>query len=1624
MARIRVTTIFVIVLTSSLHADGPTLVGSPGSRNVETDLATSFPYTDDPVVQHATPIRRIHIAELRNAVNAVRQEAGLASYGWADTQLIHVRASHVTELRTAISQAFVALRRPAPLWSDLVVPGAQVKARVFQEIRDATRWEASGTISANTTWPASGSPYVVVSNVSVSNGATLTIAPGTVVKFAPGTSLQVFGGSSLVADGTPQAPIVFTSIKDDSAAGDTNRDGSATTPSPGDWLTLGFGEGSQRAFGSLTNVRISYGTQLTVRYSTPTLRDLSSTSMNGDGLYLESPPAAYILERLTLTDNRRNLNLNNVPSSTTIRDSLIRKATELAINATSGTAATIENNSIDNNTGNAVITDGSAPLVLRRNSITNNRTSDGTARGIRATSCCVTVDARDNWWGSTTGPEIEGQSGTGGGGQVSSNVLYDPWIGKPWAEAFKAGDNPWTLKVGVGVDVATGNFFLVETDLAIATVGFPLEIVRTYNNKVAGSKINELGLGWTWNYGTHLQTNVESNGVIWDRPDGAQSYFKRNPDSTFSSEEGVYEKLTWNADSATYRMTRKDQSVLVFASDGKLSKQIDSSGNTTSITRDGSGRVTKVTEPLGRTLTFEYQGSYISRILDPIGRSISYSRESNGLITRVTKRDQFQAIFATMNYAYSSGGPWEMVQFDDSDGNHLTQTFESGTQRVVSQRYNDLAAITFSYDSPQPYATTVRDTHGRLRVFFHTPSNKVLRHQHERPNGAFDVEDEWRYVSYLSSSYTNLDGTTISVYDWSAGNLTQRTEPGGRVTAYTYDEFNNVVGRRDNLGRVTSFAYDSSQNLIREVDAMGAISQHAYLANGLRQSSTDALGRVTSFAYDEHGYPLTVTNPLGETTRFEYDAAGRKIAEINPLGHRTVYTYNGHDEVFEVTDPLGNRTSNTYDGYGRRIAVTDAEGRGTIFAYNQQNRLSRTTDANGGTVDCLYDGATGNLLVVVDPNGRTTSFTYDDMDRKTSETDALGRTWRYEYIGTNRLARTIDASGESTSRSYDAANNLSQLVFSDGSSVIYSYDGVGNRVGMTDWTGTTIWIYDPLNRIINVNRGHPDTAYGYDAVGNLSWIRAAAGKPVTYLYDAANRLKTVTDWDGRVTTYRYDVAGRMTGYTLPNNVVATHAYDNANQVASIDYTRGLSILATVDYFYDRVGNRTAKRRTDGLFESYGYDSLYRLTNVSYPSTRHTGYGYDRAGNRVVLSDGYGSGPTSTIYYTYDAADQLISVNGGTPLYDANGAQVYDGFSRSFFWNRQHKLSEISGNGTTAQFVYDGEGRRVRQSYSGVTTDYVVNTASRLPEVLTETVYGSTSHFIYGHDLLYTIEPSGPHYLHSDALGSTIYGTDYAGQQEAIHSYDVFGSDDGATWTHWTTRRFTGEENDPSGLIYLRARYYEPGTGRFVARDAAPFDLSNTQSLSRYAYVQNRPTVLLDPTGEIALWDDLAFFAAGAVSGLVSQAVSDHMLHQRSDWSTYLGAALGGGVSGWLTPYVASMPGGWALAGATGGVVGSITTQLVQRQRVSPTAVGLAAMEGALANWPMGHVGIARRGSSYATYKTVTKQLQNQSIHAIRSPRTAAKVFYGATIDGFGGSVFGGMVGSAVACYSGCVRYGW
>lgn len=1162
----------------------------------------------------------------------------------------------------------------------------------------------SGTISANTTWALADSPFIVTGTVTVASPAVLTIEPGVVVKFDAGTSLIANSGATITANGTSGSPITFTSLKDDSVAGDTNGDGDTTTPAAGDWSSLSFagtkvGGVAYPAYGSLQFAVVRYGGQVYSHYSKPTLQDDTISKMSLAGLYLDTPPGTtYTIERLSVTDSAYNLWLYAVPSTTTIQNSIFRGAYGLySVLAQANTAARLTSNSIDSNGKRAsgfswAVSAASSPMVLRYNSISNNQRADGTRMGVTASGS--TVDAQYNFWGSSSGPAVTGQTTTGGGSVVSASyVTITNWLGSAFEANHKRGNFPWSVKAGSGVDVASGNFFYQDTDVSIPTIGFPLEIARAYNNQAATVAGGDFGAGWTWTFGQNLNVTADAyGGVVWEQADGAKDYFKKSPDNTFAAEDGVFVTLVYDPSTSTYTMTHKNQTRFVFNSTGKLIKQVDTDGNETVVARDASGKIQTITEPTGRQLTVTYNAqNLISRIIDPLGRTFDYTYAGSpaALYTVTRKVSASGATYGTCTYQYVSY-VYQLATITDANGDQLVQTYDT-SKRVTTQHLNSNATQRFTYgpgtDSVSGLtfaagSTGVSDIRGRMHVYYYdTKSNKVAEHWREQSsNGSsytWYYADLWGYVSYLRNSWRDID-QKITTYGWDEqGNLLTETKPGGRTTTYTYDAFNNRLSATDNLSRVTSFTYDAEQHLATVTDPLSHVTTTSYTTAGRPETVTDARSHVTSFTYDLWGYPETATNAASETVTFHYDAGGRKLWEETPTGKRTTYTYNERDEVLTVTDPLSHVTTTTYDTKGRKATVTDAENHTTTFTYNDSlNVLWKVTDAKAGVVEYTWIGTGPQLTQVKDALGHTTTFTYHlTMGWKETEKDALNNTTTWTYKPSGLIQTEKDALNRTTTYTYDAKNDLTSIAYPD-STVTQTFDGVGNRLTMTDWLGTHTWTYDALNRVATATDASGNTvAYTYDEVGNLATLTYPGNRTVTYTYDAANRLATVTDWDNRATTYDYDSSGRMGGFTLPNGVVTTYGYDDASRTTGISHVDGGTTIASRAYTLDDVGNRLTSANGTGS-DTYTYDELYRITGISYADGATQSFGYDATGNRTTQTlDGLQT------TYAYDAADELTNAGDGVRTYDAIGQLTKVGSHRGFTYDPRGRLTQVTATPT-------------------------------------------------------------------------------------------------------------------------------------------------------------------------------------------------------------------------------------------------------------------------------------------------------------------------------------------------------
>ena len=240
---------------------------------------------------------------------------------------------------------------------------------------------------------------------------------------------------------------------------------------------------------------------------------------------------------------------------------------------------------------------------------------------------------------------------------------------------------------------------------------------------------------------------------------------------------------------------------------------------------------------------------------------------------------------------------------------------------------------------------------------------------------------------------------------------------------------------------------------------------------------------------------------------------------------------------------------------------------------------------------------------------------------------------------------------------------------------------------------------------------------------------------------------------------------------------------------------------------------------------------------------------------------------------------------------------------TYTYNSAYQLIGLSNSSVTTSYAYNGLGDRLRQIINGAPTTYALDINTSLPEVLSD----GQSTYIYGLDNIAQTNAQGMQYFLGDALNSTRQLTDASGGVTLSQSYDPFGNVINSTGTGQSVYGYTGEPTDASGLVYLRARYYNPSIGRFLTRDPFSGYLDLPQSQNPYSYAINNPVRYTDPSGKcfsgMVIDTVVCAAVAGAVIDLAVQLYHNGGNFDCIDWSE-VGVAFGAGAVAGLVGFYA------------------------------------------------------------------------------------------------------------------------
>jgi RHS repeat-associated protein len=1001
------------------------------------------------------------------------------------------------------------------------------------------------------------------------------------------------------------------------------------------------------------------------------------------------------------------------------------------------------------------------------------------------------------------------------------------------------------------VSCATGNYSETQTDFSVGGRGLGLNLTRTYNSQAGaeGAK-GVFGFGWTSSFSDHLVVNKTSKVTTLNQANGSTVAFTEETGGAFKAPTWTQDTLN-GTEGTGYTLTLASQVKYKFAgASGRLESVTDRDGNATTFTYNEAGQLTTITDPTSRTIKLAYNGEgLVESAEDPMKHVVKYTYEGGNL--------------KSVTQPAEAGLRWQFKY----DGSHQMTELLDGREGKTVNEYNASHQVTLQ-----------KDPAGRELGFeyeaFHTKiTNKttgsVTDERFTSNDEPFAVTRGFGTTSATTQSFTyNAAGLPLTVTDGNehttkygynaAGDKTSETDPNSNETKWTYNATHDVETMTTPKGETTTIkreAHGNPETIERPAPASKTqITKYKYKTTGELESVEDPLKRITKYEYDTHGNRSAEIDPLTNKRTWEYNEDSQETATVSPKGNvtggkpaefTTKIERDAQGRPLKIEDPLKHTTKYTYDGDGNVKTVTDGNSHTTTYTYNGDNQPTKVEAPNKAVTETEYDGA-GQVVSQMDSNKNVTKYTRNPVEEVTEVTDPLSRVTKKTYDAAGNLKTLEDPAKRTTTYKYDAANRLTEVSYSSGkpATVTYEYDKDGDRTKMIDGTGTTKYTYDQLDRLTESENGHKEISkYEYDLANQQIKITYPNKKAVTRAFDKDGRLEKVTDWLTHITKFGYNENSGFNATTFPSETKNEDKtpYNNADQITEVKMLKsGTETLASLVYTRDNDGQvkkTTSKGLPGAEITENTYDENNRLTKSGIE------YKYDPANNPTTIGTGT---------YKYDKGDELETGPSLTYTYDELGERTKTkpttGPATTYGYDQAQNLTSAERPEGESKpkiedtYAYNGEGLRTSQTINGTTTNLAWDMTEGLPLILSD----ETNSYIYGPEGIPVEQISAaetPTYLHHDQQGSIRLLTGSAGTVTGKCTYTAYGTPT-CEGTTTTPLGYDGQyTSTDTGLIYLRARTYDPATAQFLSADPIA-------SLTRapYNYAQDNPLNYLDRTG--------------------------------------------------------------------------------------------------------------------------------------------------------------------------------
>jgi RHS repeat-associated protein len=968
-----------------------------------------------------------------------------------------------------------------------------------------------------------------------------------------------------------------------------------------------------------------------------------------------------------------------------------------------------------------------------------------------------------------------------------------------------------------------------------------------------------------------------------------------------------------------------------YDSNNNISTMLDPAGNTYSYRYDALNRLQTIQDLSGSGSRYDYDTSgNISSILDGNGNLTKYQYNNLNKLEYVEDAEG-----NVTNYSYYKDG--NLQSMTDARGNTSTYTYDAGGNlatftnplgEVIQYNYNLLGQVEEEIKADGNTIDYIYDDYNRLESIQY-PDQTAVKYTYDEYNRKTSMED--------------VNGLTEYAYD-EMGRLTWVSDPNGEQVSYEYDEKGRKTSVIYPDGKYVDYQYDKYDRIIGVNDREGRIIRYTYDDAGRKKTTTLPNGITTTYEYDKASRITKITSVKEDGTNvltlsYIYDGAGnRTLEEIwqEEKHYKREYTYYKNNTVKSMQESGDNEVTYTYsyDAAGN-IATKEVIETKTVdgqvitttkeyhYTYDSANRMITETDESGEVRTYRYDANGNRVARVLDADSTVVAESTEEVgstNATESTGDAVSNTTTEGTVtvevdadlSTN--ADALEAAKETADYYYyDYEDRLVEIVLHNGKVFTYGYDGEGNRLWRT-------YSQYPLVKP-PVEEGEqledPATFPGYNK-------------------DKGNNGNNGNgNGNGKNKT---EVLSFGSVFMIPNlgSISITNESESISDtelVTLLSISEEAELVSAVDtYLIDILAatsnNGNSGKNGNGNSNSNNNGNNSTNTNGNNDTTSKGNSGNNSGNNGSSNGNGNGNGNTSS------------NQTNGNDKANGSNKDKENGNSNSNEWKENSaKVDEEKANGKTKSHSNNGNDKNLNENGNGYAkgknknknknnngnhngwykngnstgnpsdpydlinpeifefTGYINDINQDYTQVLMTTDIDGNYRgvYTYGNGERISVEdlgqvegvPNDPLYYLSDALGSTVAITNMNAGIIDNNRFAPYGEplspvakNSRLTNNPWG---YTGESHDiEAGLVYLRARYYEPGTSRFIQQDSYPYFGEIEEPLTRnlYLYSNGNPLNHTDPSGHIAILPVIIYLAKTAVE-TIPDVILDYLIEGES-----------------------------------------------------------------------------------------------------------------------------------------------